>query len=276
MKKVLLLLSIFTSCYFNTNGQDIDSINLYSIVYQRVAFVTPDSTYLFTIFIEPNGKFYFRNGYSDSTLENDSSTIVYLKKKKATEQYRLKYHFRPDIDTIKCIIPLEGFEDAEIQLIQISDKLKASYVLRQFGEFNIIRENEIRLLYPCEELNYATHYRLVKINLLKASAEIGILSGVSIDYKGIQPIKKHTSLLKEGDVKRLQKQLDELKGIQSLDCRQPGNPWVMELNNGGVYKSFIITNYCVRGRKDIRPIAEICYSILNICKNYFNFDCSDD
>jgi len=276
MKKFLVLLGICVSCYFNASGQDVDSINLYLTVYQRVAFVASDSTYHFTIFIEPNGKFYFRDGYFDSTLENDSSTVVRLKKREVTGQYRLKYHFQPNIDTVNCILSNEGFESAELELIQIADKLNASYVLKQLGEFNHIQKNEIRLLYPCEELNYPSHYRLVKINLLKDSTEITLITGISIDYKGIHPIQSYTSLLKKGDVKRLKKQLDKLKGIQNLECRQPGNPWVMELYNGGEYKSFIISNYCLRGRKGIKPIAGICYSILSICKNYFKIDCTVD
>jgi hypothetical protein len=274
MKRFLVLFCICASCYFNASGQDANSINLYLTVYQRVAFITSDSTYHFTIFIEPNGKFYFRNGYFDFTLENDSSSMVSLKKREVTGQYKLKYHFRPDFDTVNCILPIEEFEDTELKLIQISDKLNASYVLKQLGEFNNIRKNEIRLLYPCEELNYPTRYQLVKINLLKDSAEITILTGSSIDYKGIQPMQNNTSLLKKGDFKRLKKQLNKLKGTQNIVCRQPGNPWLMELYNGDEYKSFFISDYCLRGRRDIRPIAGICYTILSICKNYYNINCS--
>jgi hypothetical protein len=276
MKRFLVLLGICASCFLNASGQDVDSINSYLTVYQRVAFNTSDSTYHFTIFIEPNGKFYFRNGYSDSTLENDSSTMVRLKKREVTGQYRLKYHFQTDIDTINCILPIEGFEDTDSKTIQISDKLKASYVLKQLGEYTNIQENEIRLLYPCEELNQTTHYRLVKINLFNESAEINIITGGSTDYKGVQTSQNRTSLLKKGDIKMLKKQLDKLKGTQSLECRQPGNPWVMELYNDSIYKSFTISNHCLQGRKEIRPIGRICYSLLSICKNYFNIDCSVD
>ncbi len=276
MKRFLLLLCVCVSCYFNASGQDVDSTNLYSTVYQRVAFIAPDSTYHFTKFIEPNGKFYFRNGYFDSTLEKDSSTMIRIKKREVTGQYILTYHFQPDIDTINCILSNEGLENAKPELKQIADKLNTSYVLKQLGEFYNIRKNEIRLLYPCEELNYPSHYRLVKINLLKDSAEITLLTGGSTDYKGIHPIQSYTSLLKKRDFNRLKKKLDKLKEIQNLECQQPGNPWVMELYNGGEYKSFIISNYCLRGRKDIKPIAAICYSILDICKNYFNIDCTVD
>ena len=277
MKKFLVLIGICVSCCFNTSGQDVDSITSYSTVYQRVAFVASDTIYHSTIFIEPNGKFYFRNGYFDSALENDSSIMVRINnKRKVTGQYILTYHFQPDIDTVKCILSNEGFENAELELIQIAEKLNASYVMRQLGEFNIIQKNEIRLLYPCEELNHPTRYRLVKINLVKDSAEITLITGNSVDYKGIHPSKSYTSLLKNRDVKSLKNQLDKLKGIQNLDCLQPGNPWVMELYDGGEYKRFIISDYCLRGRKDIKPITLIYRSILSIGNNYFNIGCTVD
>ncbi len=276
MRKLLLLLIVYASCYFNTKGQDIDSTNIFQTVYQRVTFITPDSTYYFTKFIEPTGKFYFKNGYYDVTLEKDSSILLQVKKRKVQGQYLLTYQFRSDIDSVNCILSDERIEHTKPELKQITDKLNVSYVLKQLGEINKIRKNEIRLLYPCEELNNSTHYELVKIKILNDSAKITLITGVSDGYNGIHPIRTYTSFMRKRDFIRLKKQLDKLKEIQNRQCREPGNPWLLELYNGDEYKSFFISKYCTRGRKEIKPITAVFYSILVICKNYFNIDCAVD
>lgn len=269
MNRLLVLLTICVSSCFVARGQGIDSAELYLIEYQRIAFVTSDSTYNFTRFIEPNGNFYFRDGYSDSALEEEEDSILYLKKRKKIDVFNYKYHFQPDIDTIDCIIPVNIIAGEGFQIREIAEKLNASYILSQLGESKLedVDGSVIRLLDPCERLNYCRSYRIIKINISEYCVTLNIIDGISIDSNGVQPVRESSFSLKKGDAKRLKKQLEQLKDIKNLECLLVGNPWVMEYNRSGIYNNFIISDYCLRSKnKEVKSITRICFFISGLSK----------
>ena len=91
----------------------------------------------------------------------------------------------------------------------------------------------------------------------------------SEDFKGIQLTQIDSCLLNKKDISRVLKQMDKVKSIPDMDCRRPGNPWILEYNDGTEYKCFAISNYCLRGQKELRPVASLCYFILGLGNKYF-------
>jgi len=277
MNKRIAFLGICISFCFIAKGQGTDSLKLYLTEYQRVAFVTPDSVYNFLLFIEPNGNFYFRNG-TDSTY-NDAGTIIRFKKDEVTSRYDLNFKSHTDkIDTIFSYYPIDTKEEDKTQQKNITDELKGSYILNQLGEPELLncKQTVLRLVYPCEELNHSNYYHVFTIRFFEESAIMYIISSHSVDNNGIQIIHKDSSLLKKEDIKRINKHLNKISTIENIKCREPGNPWLMEHHKNTDNKCFVISNYCLRGKKSLNPIVKVCYSILGISKNHFNIDCYDN
>jgi len=270
---ILICTSIGAIAY----SQKTDSLQLFLTEFQKVAFVRSDSTYKFTRFITSDGKFYFRVGFVDSTtyLDNNlfigSSDLI-----PQTGKYKLKFKSVPgSIDTINSYFPIKDIGHNENSLINIADELDCSYILKQIGEPNIIdlKRNTIRILYPCEDLNYCNYYHVFKISFFTDSAKLYSLSGRSVDFNGIQLIRNDSCLLKKRDIENITKQLSKIKLISDITCRQPGNPWILEYNDGAEYKRYIISNYCLRGQKNLRPVATLCYLILGTGNKYFGTNC---
>lgn len=269
---IFICISIGTIVY----SQKADSLQLFLTEFQKVIFVTSDSIYKFTRFITPNGKFYFRRGFFDSTYSDNNLFIGSSDLIPLTSKYRLKFHsVQGSIDTINSYFPIKEMGNYENSLINIADELECSYILKQIGEPNIINltRNTIRIIYPCEDLNYCNYYHVYKIRFFTDSAMLYSLSGRSVDFNGIQLIRNDSCLLKKKDVENITKHLSKVKPISDLLCRRPGNPWILEYNDGAEYKRFIISNYCLRGQKNLRPIATLCYLILGINNKYFNTNC---
>jgi len=276
MRKILFisLCTIFSTIVY---GQKADSLELFLTEFQKVAFVTSDSTYKFTRFITSDGKFYFKEGFVDpyhtgGELFFGSSDLV-----QKTGEYKLTFKSGSDhIDTINNYFPVRQTKNNQDLLINISDELGYSYILRQVGETDRINleDNIIRVLYPCEELNYCTLYHVFTIRFFADSAKLYIHTGRTVDFGGIQLIQGDSCLLKKRDIESIMKQMTTVKPIPDMTCRRPGNPWVLEYNDGTEYKRFAISNYCLRGQKDLRPVATLCYLILGTGNKYFDTNCS--
>ena len=270
LKKILFL--ICTIICPVVNGQKPDSLEVFLTEYQKVAFVTSDSTYKFTRFISPDGKFYFREGFEDAYQASEELFYGYSDLIQKQGEYKLTYESGSDlIDTINNYFPVKQTETNQDYLINIYDDLIYSYILRQVGETNKINieDNIIRIVYPYEELNYCTVFYVFTIRFLADSAKLYIHTGKSEDFKGIQLTQIDSCLLNKKDISRVLKQMDKVKSIPDMDCRRPGNPWILEYNDGTEYKCFAISNYCLRGQKELRPVASLCYFILGLGNKYF-------
>lgn len=256
------------------NCQKVDSVKVLSTDVQKIAFIMSDSIYRFTLFIESNGKFYFRNGFID-TSDCEKENIILFRKNDKLERYRTRYTtISSNVDTIKSYSPIKETNYIENSLISISDEVKYSYIFKQFSESET-RVNTIRILYPCEDLNDCNLYLDVKISFFKDSVKIYNLLGQSLDISGIKLIRNDSCVLKKKDVEILIKQLDKIKSIPNMSCRRPGNPWLLECTEGTEYKRFIISNYCLRDQKNLKPIADLCYLILGINYKYFKSNCTN-
>ena len=268
------IISIFAGIqgYNQTN----DSITLRLTEFQWVALVTEDSVYEFTRFIEPDGKFYFGFGFEDSSFTQPSRSYEFDNKRNFQGIYDLdfRYSSKP-IDTIYSYFPIKEQETNESSP-HIPFELPASYIMQQLGEpeINNTDQDIIRILYPCEDLRYPFSFHVFKIHFTEHSASIHRITGKSIDHNGMQLTQKDSARMKERDVKRIKKSFGKIKEMESLECREPGNPWILEYNMDGEYKRFIISHYCTRGKRELKPFILFVSSIVGPSRNYFGMWCS--
>ena len=283
MKKIIAITIICTVIgtivYGQKNRQvtiyNRDSVEIYLTKFQKVVFVTPDSIHECTRFIKPNGEFYFWERFVDTTGWDDG---LFYQFEHPFKTYRLLYEnsFLP-VDTIYSYFPINDLEYYKIEytedsIINIYDELKYSYILKQIGEPNIINSANtvVRLIEPCEYLNPCTSYTIVTIRFFANSAMLYSLSACSVDYNGIQLIRKDSCLLKPKDFKNITKQLNSLKSAQKMTCRRPGNPWTLEYSNNFEYKHFIISGYCLREKRMRVPYT---FTSLGLNYKYFGRNC---
>ena len=275
MNKKATFLCICAMIGIVTYSQKADPLKLYLTEFQKLIYVTSDSVYKFTKFIEENGNFYFAEEFMDSTY-SDAGTIMQFDKNEITGRNKLKFKYIPGIDTVNSCYPIRNIEYDSNSIINIIDEVRYSYILKQFGESMIIAsdQNIIRVLYPYEDLNYCKSYFLFTIRFFADSVKLYRIMGRSTDYKGIKMICNDSSILKKNDIERIKKQLSNVTVISDATCRKPGNPWILEYKNNNEYKHFVISNYCVRGERELVPVIRLCFLIMEISKKYFNIDCS--
>jgi len=275
MIKNLLILSLYFSICLSSLAQTKDSIKMYLSELQRIAFVTDDSIYEYTLYIEPNGGFYFREGFIDST-HMEGRTVYSLDKHEISEKYNLQFRYISEfVDTICNYFPAEIHTNTESEpIISRAKKLEASYVLKQLEEIKLIdsRQEMIRLLFPCESLNNCNYYYVFSIQFNKEGAKAYVIAGQSIDYSGIQLTKRDSVNLKQRDVKRIRKYFNSLSS-DNVECIESGNPWIFEFREESRYNYSIISSYCKRKEKVLRTREKTYFLIINICLKYFKINC---
>ena len=277
MKKVIVFLIISTIIKSIIYCQYLDSVKVFLIEYQKVIFRTSDSTYKFTRFIAPNGKFYFQEGFVDSGYYCDGYFYGYSGFITPPGNYRLLCEKSSLlIDTINCYVPVKDAVPNEDSTINVADELTYSYVLKKFGNPDKINQEKytLRIIFPCEYFGFNTFYNVFKINFYKDSVRFYRLSGQSVDYNGIQLKHIDSSLLRKRDVDNIMKELNLIKVIEGITCRKPGNPWLLEYNDGSEYKRFIISNYCLHREKNLKQVLTFCNRILELGDRYFGVNCS--
>jgi hypothetical protein len=242
--------------------------------FQKILFVTPDSVLKFTRFINSNGEFSFRKDFVDSTYSNDM-TMINIGKRNKTENIKFNYVYIPRIDTINCYFPIKDIKYNIDSLINIYDEVESSYVLKQFVEPIILNSSHktIRVLYTCNDYNFCNKYFMSKIEFIKDSVKLYSITGQSVDSKGIQIIHTDSCWLKKKHVRLLMKRLNNIEIVSDMTCRRPGNPWILEYNDGIKYKHFIISNPCLQGNNNIKPVAMLFYLLRGLNKYYFKANC---
>ena len=230
-----------------------DSPEIFLTKFQNVAFVTSDSIYEFTRFIKPNGEFYFRERFTDTT--NWDEGLLYGSPDLITPPgvYRLLYENTfTTVDTIYSYLPIRNIEySKDFSIINIHDELEYSYILKQIGETDKIssENNAIRILVPCKDSNSCTSYNIITIRFFTDSAKLYSIAARSVDHNGIQLVRKDSCLLTQKEIKKITEQLTASKTTSELTCRRPGNPWILEYNYRSEYKRFIISLHCFAGER---------------------------
>lgn len=268
MMKKILLLSIYATFGTILYSKNDDSLRIFLTKFQKVVFLTPDSTYKFTRFIVPDGKFYFKEGFADSIYDDGalfygSSGLI-----EKPGNYRLLYENNPCfIDTINSYFPIKGKEHSTTD---IRDEVEYSYILKQLGEPKIINISNkiVRILYPIEEFNFCNEYRLYKISFFTNSARLYRSILRSNDFSGIKLISNDSCLLKKKDIERIKEQIKIASIVLDTTCRRSGNPWILEYNDSIEYKHFIISDYCFSHNKYFKPIRKLCILVMDTYNKY--------
>ncbi len=293
-KKIIILICIFTIIGTTTYSQNNDSLIFHSGKFNRVVFITPDTSYNFIKYIYQTGQYSFSDRFIDSSYSySNFYSRVEIKKKhfkamqNVTEQYN--YTYIPDIiDTIYSYFPIkkgleikeidEVFNNVHYPHINIGEEVIYSDILKQLGEKSILNSDieVIRILYPMYEFDQSMYefdqcskYQMVKIDFgTDTSILYSILLGDSKKLNGIQIIDKKIYKLSKSDVNKIKNRLSELNNPTDSYCRRPGNPYLFEYKLNSKYNCFFISYLGQRGKKEFNKINHFCNYLMSMNNKY--------
>lgn len=159
--------------------------------------------------------------------------------------------------------------------------ISCSYILKQLGEpiINNLHQKIIRILDPRDEINFSKSYRVYTVKFFEDYAKLYITFGHSIDYKGMQIIKKDSCTLKQDDFEFLKKKLSKINNISdTIKCRDPETPWILEYSNNSDYKRFTASYNCLQYNKQkkkyLSPVTALYELIWWYARRNFRIDCT--
>jgi len=275
MKRFSLAISLL-AIFFSVFNQENDTVKLNIINLEWLVFKTDDTINHFTMFTEPDGKFYFRDDFYTLEDVNSSRVREFDKRGIITDIYDNVFYLNINsIDTIISYFPFSLKPDTYQH--EIPYNFIGSFILQKLGgKFHFDTDfNYIRILYPCDNLNDYNYYELFEIDFSEDSVLFHRTTGESIDHRGLQITQKDSACMNEYDVKQLKKSFGKIKEMESLECMELGNPWILEYSIDGVYKRFIISDYCARGKRELKPLILFVSSIIGPSRNYFGMWCSN-
>lgn len=269
MYKKQFLFYLFIIISFITLGQNNDSLQTYLINYNKVKFITTDSIYNFTLFIEPNGKFYFANGFIDSSYEKESYRFYNFEKKEKLKECVYKYKYlKSTTDTIYSYYPISPKNNLDEKTIyQI---LNISYILKKFGEprTHKTKDTIIKILYPYDELNFSYCYHLITIKLSKQNTKMYAFLGCFKNVNDIHILKNDSCTLKTKHIKNINKQLNNINSLKTNIFVKNNNAWFMTYHTSTYDKYFIVSND-YSNDENLKAIKLAAYSIIKTSKIYF-------
>ncbi len=253
MKKIIALFLLIT-IYFLMFGQ-IKPKKFIHWKIQHVIVNSQDTSYKYTKIINNHGEVEFYNRYvKNDTLYIDTIYISYkLRPRSKFQNMRQikKNEYNSDIsDTINNYFSFSEITDT---LMKPKKEVKYSYILQQLDE-PILKHNNhngIRIIEPLEDLNICTEYMILETRFFADSAKIYKTNCKIKGFEGIQVTEKDSFLLKKRHVKNLLKDLKKVRtaNIKNKECRNIGNPSILEYNFENEYDNFIFSYYCKRENK---------------------------
>ncbi len=262
----ILTICVSTSI-LNIHAQEMISYNSF-VKNQNIIFKTDEFNYKFTMFL---GKIYgsvssitekklllgFYPGFNNMT--QDTLAIFKFEDNKQIKNIIRIEHADVPVDTIHSYFSIQN-TNCEKNFVKekIKDnEVKYSYILQQLDE-PILRHsnhNRIRIIEPLEDLNICTEYMILEIHFFADSAKIYKTNCKIKGFEGIQVTEKDSFLLKKRHVKNLLKHLKKVRtaNIKNKECRNIGNPSILEYNFENEYDNFIFSYYCKRENKKAIP-----------------------
>lgn len=271
-----ILLFVFYICVSQqTVGQQKNWVEDIEIECKNILFITSDTSYECSLFIKPNGVYFFHDSFVDTCKLDDRYERIWYNNAEEPKEIKTSYHFLGNTDTIISIFPNDRVCNKESSFSQIYDNLNASYILHQLGEFNMdeIQKNELRLFYPCEAMNYPHKYQVLSFFFSEDSVKMEGIIANSIDYRGIQPGQHKSVFLNKGDIKRLKKEMKRSITDMSIDCRDPGNPWIIEFYRDNLYYKYTMSYYCLRDNGELSKHMRFSFMLLRLSRKYLEFSC---
>lgn len=251
-------------------GQNSKSFEYYITKYQNVVYIHNDSIFRISLFKEPDGKFYFRRGFTDSIDFTD--TVQYsFKKNGSVKEYHLKYiKETSEIDTIESFFNQSKIEYKKDSITNYTDYIRYSYILNKIGESVMLQSNNkiIRIVYPEDDLNLCNKYNIIKIKFDDDSVKLNYISIISSNYLNFKIMKNDSISIKNDQFKKFNKLYNKIDFNIEDDCRNYGNPWSLEINLTENYKHFFMSYYCPSG-KNKKSIMQFFEFIKSINQKYF-------
>lgn len=289
---IIVIICISTVSYSQNFDNTIASSVVDTMNYQRLVFVTFDSTYNCIKFIGPTGDFNIELGIEDSSFEKHR---MFIFNRGAATARMVCYKYFQKTDTIINYFPNTGkcyYRDStyyENQIMgssknasifhiynHINTDIENSYILKQLGEPLIFNSKyEIfRVLEPVVNFPFTNKYRMFKVLFYEDSAKLYLTLGHSIDYKGMKIVMKDSCILKKKDITCLKKLLNNIKIISdSCECAE-GTPSIYEFKFNSEYKRFIVSFDCLQKyrpkNKSLYPIEfELNELLYSFSRKYF-------
>ncbi|MDD4384324.1 MAG: hypothetical protein PHD06_04015 [Bacteroidales bacterium] len=247
-------------------SQKLDYID-YVIKFNRTLFVTSDTTYKLKTFVKPNGQMYYEQGFGEP-----EDYKFYQKK---TESRKLIKHQEREnyIDTIQCKVSLKKNKVASYDSVFPYNEIFISKI------FNILNEPDIRnsdllilrIVVPCQETINSGIYNVIRIVFDVDLVVLHTSRAQSLDYNGYQILSTDSTVLTKKYVRRLTKQLEQIKNINEFDCVDyTGNySWLVEINKGSRYRRFFVETMCSRYSQN-PEVKELTRFYMRVLSNLYH------
>lgn len=281
--KVYFTTIIYLIASINALCQNIKLASFVTKV-QWTVFVTNDTIYNVTKYINQEGRFFFQRGFIDTSSikkQQELYRVEKINRKKILKGYELKYEFIDNIDTIhsyykraidypdsanEIIINKVKYTEHRIEDVLLED-VAFSYIINVF--IDSLYESSVYTIIPEDDLNFSHRYSLLKLDYLSSSQfNFFLYKGISKDSSGIQMIEKDSGFIPEKKLKRINENLSQIKGFENKHCLSPGNPWLLIFED----KNFLISDYCLREKrnKSLYQVSDAFHSLLFLRLKYFS------
>ncbi len=263
--KTILILVILFSSILNGICQNRSNVIYkdYIIKYERIKFHFEDSIYPFTRFTEPNGYFYFKAGFVESshpgmdriTLDDKSKNVNYK------DTFVLKSNKVLNIESyypwlIKHDSSVINHYSHEMHLMKFIKELEYSYINYNLKEPNLYENNEteiIRIISPVEYSRDPKEYSAIRLDL-KAN-QLFYSKNVFDKNSEFKLVETDSCILKEKDISKIKEIINQINFENEYYFTELGvefHPkFLIEYKTDDKY--YVLERHLSNQRKDIYP-----------------------
>lgn len=276
--KTILILTILFNSILNGICQNKSNIILkdYIIKYERIEFHFEDSIYPFTVFIEPNGYFYFKTGFVESshpgmtriTLDDKSKNVNYIDTfvLKSNKVLKIDSYYPQLIKHDSSIINHYSFEMNPMKLI---NEVEYSYINYNLKEPNLFKNSEteiIKVIAPEEYSGVPRDYSAIRLDL--KSNKLFYSKGIFDKDAEYKILETDSCLLKEKDVNKVKEIIDQIDFENEYYFTELGIDYypkfLIEYKTGNNY--YILERDLSNNRRDSYP--ELYFKLFYLHKKY--------
>lgn len=276
--KTILILSILFSSILNGICQNRSNLVYkdYIIKFKNIEFNFEDSIYPFTVFIEPNGYFYFMTGFFESshpgmtriTLDDKSPNITYIDTfvLKSNEVINIESYYPRLIKHDSSII---NHYSHEMNLKELIKELEYSYINYNLKEPNLYENNEteiIRVIAPEEYSGVPRDYSAIRLDM--KSNKLFYSKGVFDNNTEYKIIETDSCLLKEKHVNKVKEIINQIDFENEYYFTELGLDYypkfLIEYKTGNEY--YVLERDLSNNRRDSYP--ELYFKLFYLRKKY--------
>ncbi|MFC2152531.1 hypothetical protein ACFLSE_08390 [Bacteroidota bacterium] len=248
----------------------------YIIKYENIEFNFEDSIYPFTVFIEPNGYFYFMTNFVESShpgmttirLMDKSSNVNYVDTfvKNSNEVLKIESYYPKLIKHDSSII---NHYSHEMNLMKLIRELEYSYINYNLKEPNLYKDSEteiIRVIAPEEYSGVPRDYSAIRLDL--KSNKLFYSKGVFDKNTKYKILETDSCLLKEKDVNKVKEIIDQIDFEDEYYFTELGLDYypkfLIEYKTGNNY--YVLERDLSNNRRDSYP--ELYFKLFYLHKKY--------